>query len=85
SLLTPQWWQRGTLVLSWFLIVFALTQPTILGAPETRQLEGRDIMMVLDLSGSMGETDFQQQDGTTIHRLDAAKQVLRDFALQRKG
>ncbi|QIA66115.1 VWA domain-containing protein [Vibrio astriarenae] len=85
SLLTPKWWQRGTLLVSWVLIVTALTQPTVLGEPETRQLEGRDIMIVLDLSGSMGERDFQQPNGEKIHRLDAAKMVLNEFVALREG
>ncbi|MDR9826784.1 VWA domain-containing protein [Vibrio sp. FNV 38] len=85
SLLTPKWWQRATLSISWVLIVTALTKPTILGEPEVRQLEGRDIMVVLDLSGSMGERDFVQTDGKTISRLVAAKQVLNEFVALRQG
>ncbi|WP_375749788.1 VWA domain-containing protein [Vibrio sp. HN007] len=78
-------WQRITLVISWICIVVAMTKPTILGEPQTRELMGRDIMVVVDLSGSMSETDFISEDGQKINRLDAAKRVLKDFAIKRTG
>ena len=98
SQLTPNYWQRIILVLSWLLVVFALTKPTILGEPQTRESLGRDIMVVVDLSGSMAEEDFASLQkpnldnsntefvkAEMISRLDAAKEVLADFAQTRKG
>ena len=98
SQLTPNYWQRIILVLSWVLVVFAMTKPTILGEPQTRENLGRDIMVVVDLSGSMAEADFaslqkpslsranaEPAKSEMISRLDAAKEVLADFAQTRKG
>jgi len=95
--LKPSWWQRGILLISWALMVTALAKPTLLGEVQTRQLMGRDVMVLLDLSGSMAEQDFARQQGRVeehggsyqtdnkISRLDAAKQVLSEFAKSRQG
>ncbi|MER0291678.1 VWA domain-containing protein [Vibrio vulnificus] len=85
SQLTPSGWQRATLVLSWLLVVGALAKPTILGAPQIRESLGRDVMVVVDLSGSMAEQDFTSASGAKISRLDATKEVLADFAKTRQG
>ncbi|MCK6262762.1 VWA domain-containing protein [Vibrio sp. ZSDE26] len=85
SQLTPRWWQRATLILTWLLVVCALAKPTVLGEPQVREQLGRDVMVVVDLSGSMAERDFTSQTGEQTSRLDAAKQVLSDFAQTRQG
>lgn len=85
SQLTPQWWQRVILLISWLLVVAALAKPTVLGEPQVRERLGRDVMVVLDLSGSMAEPDFTTPNGQKNTRLAAAKQVLADFAETRKG
>ncbi|EGU43384.1 hypothetical protein VII00023_16170 [Vibrio ichthyoenteri ATCC 700023] len=83
--LTPSWWQRMTLLISWLLVVCALTKPSILGEPVLREQLGRDVMVVVDLSGSMAEQDFSADNGQKITRLQAAKEVLADFAATRQG
>lgn len=85
SQLTPSWWQRATLILSWVLVVCAIAKPTILGEPQVRESLGRDVMVVVDLSGSMAEPDFTSRTGEKISRLNAAKEVLADFVQSRKG
>lgn len=85
SQLKPKWWQRIILLLSWGLMVTALAKPTILGEVQTRDLVGRDVMVLLDLSGSMGEQDFESASGGKLSRLQAAKEVLTDFGKSRKG
>ncbi|WP_295902517.1 VWA domain-containing protein [uncultured Vibrio sp.] len=85
SQLAPSWWQRATLILTWLLVVCALAKPTILGEPQIREQLGRDVMVVVDLSGSMAEQDFTSQAGEKTSRLNAAKQVLGDFVKTRKG
>jgi Ca-activated chloride channel family protein len=85
SQLTPSWWQRATLILSWILVVCAMAKPTILGEPQVRESLGRDVMVVVDLSGSMAESDFTSRMGEKVSRLDAAKEVLTDFVQSRKG
>lgn len=85
SQLKASWWQRIALVLSWVCLVIALTQPKILGEPQTRESMGRDVMVAVDLSGSMSEQDFTDEKGNQLNRLDAAKRVLADFVAARKG
>ncbi|EHR0757720.1 TPA: VWA domain-containing protein [Vibrio parahaemolyticus] len=85
SQLTPSWWQRATLILSWLLVVCAMAKPTVLGEPQVRESLGRNVMVVVDLSGSMAEPDFTSRTGEKISRLDAAKEVLTEFVQSRKG
>ncbi|MGP8306916.1 vWA domain-containing protein [Vibrio sp. YIC-376] len=85
SQLTPSWWQRATLILSWILVVCAIAKPTILGEPQVRESLGRDVMVAVDLSGSMAEPDFTSRTGAKISRLAAAKEVLADFVQSRHG
>lgn len=85
SQLNPSWWQRAILVVSWILLVFAMTKPTVLGEPQTSEKLGRDVMVAVDLSGSMSEMDFLSPDGQAISRLDAVKGVLTDFVATRDG
>ncbi|PSV04146.1 aerotolerance regulator BatA [Photobacterium leiognathi subsp. mandapamensis] len=85
SLLKPSRWQKLLLCIAWCFMVFALTKPTILGEPQTREKIGRDVMVVVDLSGSMAEKDFKALDGKSISRLDAVKKVLAEFSQHRKG
>ena len=62
------------------LVVFALARPQE-GVEETRvRVEGIDIMMAIDRSGSMAAMDFVE-DGERINRLEAVKRVFRQFVL----
>ncbi|OCH18996.1 MULTISPECIES: VWA domain-containing protein [unclassified Aliivibrio] len=95
SELTASVWQKAFLVISWSLLILALTKPTILGEPQTRERLGRDVMVVVDLSGSMAEPDFVSKHASgkesdvgeikKISRLEATKEVLADFVKTRKG
>lgn len=85
SSLKRSWWQKVTLFLSWILIVFAMSKPVMMGAPQIREQIGRDVMVVVDLSGSMAEEDFTDAHGKSMSRLDAAKQVLSEFVKTRSG
>jgi Ca-activated chloride channel homolog len=60
------------------LVVIALAEPR--QAAESRAVtgEGIDIMISLDISGSMQALDFEPED-----RLETAKEVIRDFILSR--
>ena len=42
----------------WVLLVFALAGPRFVGPPQSLSAEARNIMMVLDISGSMGLQDM---------------------------
>lgn len=83
--LKPSWWQRIILLVSWLCVVIALAQPQMLGEPQVRKSMGRDVMVAVDLSGSMSEQDFTDANGKSIDRLNAAKSVLKDFIKEREG
>jgi len=73
---------RGRLLLwvVWMLLVCAAMRPQWIGAAVEQHQSGRDLMIALDLSGSMAAKDLTGADGEPRGRLDAAKQLLRDLA-----
>jgi Ca-activated chloride channel family protein len=75
--------QRFLVVLSWLCLVLAAARPEWIGPPVEQQKSGRDLMIAVDLSGSMETRDFTLPDGQTVDRLVAVKQVLRELAEQR--
>lgn len=83
--LKPSRWQRFSLILGWVLIVVSAAKPMWLGEEQTRELSGRDLMIVVDLSGSMSTTDFSGNDGIEVSRLSAAKSVLAEFSTKRES
>jgi Ca-activated chloride channel family protein len=68
----------------WLLLLGAAAKPQWLGEPVPQQLEGRDLVLAVDLSESMFEKDFQLQ-GRLINRLDATRIVAGDFIERRQG
>lgn len=78
-------WQRSSLLLGWLLVVLAAAKPVWLGPEETRELAGRDVMIVLDLSGSMATDDFSNTAANQVTRLAASKEVLDTFSQKRSG
>lgn len=70
------------LALVWILLVMAAARPQWLGEPLRIRNEGRDIMLVMDISGSMQEPDFTL-NRRRISRLDAVKLTAASFLRQR--
>lgn len=70
--------------LAWGLLCVAAARPQQLGALVQPPQEGRDLMLAVDLSGSMGEEDMQL-GSSVVDRLTAAKAVLADFLDRRAG
>jgi len=60
------------------LLVVALARPQSVDAQRVIKGQGVDIALALDISGSMASLDFEPQN-----RLEAAKQVIEDFAAER--
>ena len=69
----------------WVLVVLALARPERLGEPIVIETAARDIVIALDISGSMDERDFTATDGNRLQRLEAVKQVLSEFIAARDG
>ena len=70
--------------LIWTLLLLAASKPLWLGEPVTLQDNGRDLMMAVDLSGSMEMNDMVL-NGRQVDRLSATKNVLDDFIERRRG
>ena len=77
--------QRLLLGLGWALIVTALAKPEWVGEPITQNKTARDLMIAVDLSGSMETADFVDDNGAAQTRLDGVKSILADFAKNRDG
>lgn len=70
--------------LGWILLCVAAARPQQLGEAVQPPQAGRDLMLALDLSGSMREPDMEL-GGRAVDRLTAAKAVLADFLDRRRG
>lgn len=71
-------------LLGWVALVLALAGPQISRISQMLPASGRDIVLALDLSGSMEKQDFQL-DGERVSRLDAVKRVASGFVAARGG
>lgn len=74
-----------SLALVWLLLVTALARPQWLEPPVTKDLPARDLLLLVDLSGSMRQEDFTNAAGKRVDRLAAVKEVLGEFLLRRQG
>ncbi|MFK0569480.1 vWA domain-containing protein [Endozoicomonas sp.] len=78
---------RKSMVLPWLiwtLLLIAASKPVWLGDPIEFQNSGRDLMMAVDLSGSM-EINDMVLSGRQVDRLTATKSVMNDFIERRRG
>lgn len=74
----------GWLWAAWALLCLAAARPQQLGDAVQPPHAGRELMLALDLSGSMSEPDMEL-GGQRVDRLTAAKAVLADFLDHRAG
>src|SRR6516162_4716133 len=72
-------------ILVWILMVVALAWPQWVGDPLTREVSARDLILAIDISGSMDQRDFRAADGQMLTRLDGVKRVIKDFISRRHG
>ncbi len=78
----PQW---ILLTVLWIALVLAVARPRWMDEPIVKELPMRDLLVAVDLSGSMDTQDFTDAAGVTTDRLTAAKQVLDEFLARREG
>ncbi|RDV25202.1 VWA domain-containing protein [Alteromonas aestuariivivens] len=79
--------KRGITViafLAWICLVAAAARPQWLGEPVSVADESREMMLAVDLSGSM-KIDDMQINGRPVNRLTMIKSVLHDFIKRREG
>lgn len=72
-------------VCCWVLLVAALARPQWIEPPVVKEIPTRDLLLGVDLSGSMDTEDFTTKEGKRINRLAAVKEVLDGFLERRKG
>jgi Ca-activated chloride channel family protein len=77
--------QKILVVFTWLCLVLAAAKPEWVGEPVEQTRSARDLMIAVDLSGSMQATDFSTPDGQQLDRLDAVKRVLAELSRQRSG
>ncbi|WP_204113467.1 vWA domain-containing protein [Shimia biformata] len=77
--------QMAVAVLVWAMLVVALTQPARLGAPVELTKSARDVVLAIDISGSMDTVDFETASGERLQRLQAVKNVVGEFVANRSG
>lgn len=80
----PQRWLRIIAATIWLLTVLAATRPMWLGEPIALKREGRDLMLALDLSGSMQLEDMQLK-GRMVDRFTMVRSVVSNFIERRDG
>lgn len=71
-------------VVAWSLLILAAAQPQWLDEPVGLPVSGRDLMLAVDLSGSMERADFVIGD-RRVDRLTATKRVASQFIRRREG
>lgn len=70
--------------LAWFCLVIAAARPQWVGEPIELPTSGRDLMLAVDLSGSMDTRDFQIK-GEMVNRLQATQVIAGEFIKHRVG
>lgn len=77
--------QQMVLWMVWSALVLALARPQRVEEPITKTFPGRDLLIAVDLSGSMETEDFTDAEGRRTDRVTAVKQVLDEFLARREG
>ena len=77
-------WRFWVAVLAWLLLVVAAARPERIGDEIDVPVSGRNLMLAVDLSGSMDQKDFEL-GSRRVDRLTATKAVASDFIARREG
>ena len=70
--------------LAWACLLGAVARPQFTGDPVSLPSSGRDLMVAVDISGSMNTEDMEV-GGHVVNRLTAVKTVVTDFIARRAG
>ncbi|MEM1232364.1 MAG: VWA domain-containing protein, partial [Pseudomonadota bacterium] len=80
----PRIWPLLLLWLAWLALLMAAARPQWTGAEVSLPATGRDLMLAVDISGSMGTEDMQLGD-EFVNRLVVVKSVVNAFLSERQG
>lgn len=83
-----RWMRRPLLALAatlvWLLLVIAASRPQWVGEIESLPVTGRDLLLAVDISGSM-DTQDMILNNTAVNRLKVVKKVAGEFIQRRHG
>ncbi|MGI9317876.1 MAG: vWA domain-containing protein [bacterium] len=82
--ISGKWLKVGLLLTCWLLLVLACARPQWLGEHTELPISGRDLMLAVDVSGSMKAVDMIY-NRTPENRLSAVKRVAGNFIERRVG
>lgn len=77
-------WRLWVMIVGWILLVIASARPEHIGDELEVPVTGRNLMLAVDLSGSMDAKDFKLGN-RSVDRLTATKAVASDFISRREG
>ncbi len=77
-------WRLWVAGVAWILLVIAAAKPERIGDELDVPVSGRNLMLAVDLSGSMDAKDFELGN-RRVDRLTATKAVASDFIARREG
>ena len=77
-------WLALVAALIWLLLVVAASRPQWIGEIESLPVTGRDLLLAVDISGSM-DTQDMILDKTAVNRLKVVKKVAGEFIQRRHG
>jgi len=80
----PAWRQQSPFILLWLLLLIAAARPQWLGEPVPIAASGRDLLVAVDLSGSMEYPDMRWNN-EDVSRLSLVQHLLGDFLASRSG
>jgi Ca-activated chloride channel family protein len=80
----PGWRQQLPFILIWLLLLVAAARPQWLGEPLPLASSGRDLLVAVDVSGSMDYPDMEWKSDE-VSRLVLVQHLLGDFLEGRKG
>ena len=77
-------WLAMVATLVWLLLVVAASRPQWIGEIESLPVSGRDLLLAVDISGSM-DTQDMILNKTAVNRLKVVKKVAGEFIKRRHG
>jgi len=80
---SPSRAQQAVAALAWLLLLLAAARPQWVGEPVALPVSGRDLLLAVDISGSMEQPDHHL-DGHPVTRLDVVKTVAGRFIARRR-
>ena len=78
------WFQKLIGLLIWICVLVAAARPQWIDEPIELPTSGRDLLLSIDISGSMEEEDLKLQ-GRPVDRLAVVKSIISEFITKREG